>query len=137
MLAIRLAPIQPGMTDDIFVIQNQDALFLSKHGDWIDGHNPHLVFRTHHKDEAVNVRVEHSVRDPFLRLRIITCATNEKGEPRLADWAPLAAGEIDRTPSVLFTTQDERTNTPQGVTKPTATPAGADFYHRDSVPDFS
>lgn len=136
MLAARLAPIQPGMTD-VFVIRNQHGLFLGKHGDWIDGQDAHSLYRTMHKDEAINVKVEHSVRDPLLRLQIVTCSTNEKGEPRPLDTRQAAAGEIDQTPPILFTAGNEQADAAKRTARPVATPAGSDFDHNDSNPDFS
>lgn len=70
---------------NVFIIQNQNGLLLSKQGDWVDGVNAGQVYRTLYKDEAVNVKVELSVRDPGLRLRILSCAAPDKGQLQLAE----------------------------------------------------
>lgn len=64
-----------------FIIQNQHHFFLSKNGEWLDGREANALYKTIHKDEAINMKVEHSVRDPNLRLRIVDCSLNDKGLP--------------------------------------------------------
>lgn len=78
-----MSAVQPGMTD-VFIIQNQNALFLSKQGDWINGKDTNALYRTPYKDEAINTKVEQSVRDPSLRLRTLVCSAGEKGQLLLA-----------------------------------------------------
>lgn len=65
--------------DPLYVIQNQHKLFLDKHGEWVDGSDSQTLYRTAHKDEAINVKVEHAVRSPELRLTLVPVTTNERG----------------------------------------------------------
>lgn len=64
---------------EVYIIRNQDHLYLDKHGEWVDGSDSHTLFRTPHKDEALNMKVELSVRHPQLRLSLVTGALDEKG----------------------------------------------------------
>lgn len=85
---------------EVFIIQNHDQTYLSKHGDWIDGSQANQLFRSHHKDEAINIKVEQSVRNPQLRLSIISGQLNEKGQLRFNQSA--AGATIDSEAEVLF-----------------------------------
>lgn len=69
---------------EVFILQNQHNQFLDKHGDWIEPGQSSQLYRTAHRDEAINVKVEHSVRDPALRVSIQPCSLNAKGQPQLA-----------------------------------------------------
>jgi hypothetical protein len=64
---------------EVYIIRNQDHLYLDKHGEWVDGCDSHSLFRTAHKDEALNMKVELSVRHPQLRLTLVSGALDEKG----------------------------------------------------------
>lgn len=64
---------------ELYIIQNQHNLYLDKHGEWVDGSESQSLFRTAHKDEAINIKVEHAVRSPDLRLSLVLASTNEKG----------------------------------------------------------
>lgn len=66
---------------DLFILQNQDKLFLGKQYNWVDGRDLNALFKTVHKDEAINQMFEASSKDYKQRVKILTCATNEKGLP--------------------------------------------------------
>lgn len=86
---------------EVYIIRNQDHLYLNKHGEWVDGSDSHTLFRTSHRDEALNMKVELSVRHPQLRLSLVTGALDEKGH--LAVHGNEAAGHaIDPAPVGLF-----------------------------------
>lgn len=94
---------------EAFLIQNQHQQFLDKHGTWVDGSEAQTLYKTAHKDEAINIKVEHSVKDVELRLSIVSCKLNEKGFPIVEHALPPANAssiEPEPTPSqVLDTTQ--------------------------------
>lgn len=93
---------------EVYIIRNQGHLYLSKQGEWVDGSDRHCLFRTTHKDEALNMKVELSVRDPQLRLTLVTSALDEKGHLLLhSDEA--ASSAIDSRPSGLFRPANEQT----------------------------
>ncbi len=68
---------------DVFILQNQANQFLGKQKDWLDGRDPGSLFRTPHKDEAINQMVESSARDYTQRIRVLSCPLNEKGLPQI------------------------------------------------------
>jgi hypothetical protein len=70
---------------EFFILQNQAKLFLGKQKDWLDGRDPGSLFKTPHKDEAINQMVEISSKDYTQRIKVISCEVNEKGVPILAE----------------------------------------------------
>src|SRR5690554_1728085 len=69
---------------DIYLLQNQDKLFLGKQKDWLDGRDRNSLFKTPHKDEAVNQRVEISAKDYTQRITLLLCPVDERGLPVIA-----------------------------------------------------
>ncbi len=65
----------------VFVVKNQLGLFLSKQQEWVDGSDSHTLYRSTHKDEAINTVFEVSSRDIYLRAEAVACECNEKGNP--------------------------------------------------------
>ena len=86
---------------DAYILKNQFDLFLDKHGQWVDHADPASLYRTVHKDEAINIMVEHSVKNPELRIKVETCGLNHKGHLALTDEFSSAAG-IDPMAEHLF-----------------------------------
>ena len=110
MLCLRFIVVEHLMTE-AYVIQNQHAHFLNKSGEWGNGQENTTLYRTLHKDEAINVKVEQSVRNPDLRLKVVTCALNAKGQPQIqssepalseSDTSALATPEVDLEPKESF-----------------------------------
>lgn len=66
---------------EIFILQNQAKLFLGKQNQWLDGRDLLSLYKTEHKDEAVNQLFEASSKDYTQRIKLICCAVNEKGLP--------------------------------------------------------
>lgn len=69
----------------VFLLQNQDKRFLTKQGEWCDGRDANQLYRTVHRDEALNQMVESNARDYTLRITILECPTNDRGVPQIAD----------------------------------------------------
>ena len=65
----------------IFVVKNQLGLYLNKQQEWVDGSDSQCLFRTAHKDEAINTVFEVSSRDIYLRAEAFACAIDDKGNP--------------------------------------------------------
>ncbi|MEO0442649.1 MAG: hypothetical protein AAFZ92_02770 [Pseudomonadota bacterium] len=65
----------------MFILQNQNGYFLAKSGEWIDGRQPQLLFRTLHKDEALNQLFEANSRDHALRINLMQCEISSKKLP--------------------------------------------------------
>lgn len=66
---------------ELYILQNQDKLFLGKQKDWLDGRDRNSLFKTPHKDEAVNQRVEISAKDFRQRVSLLLCPVDERGLP--------------------------------------------------------
>ena len=64
-----------------FILQNQDKLFFGKNKEWVDGYDANTVFKTPHKDEAVNQMFEITSKDYKQRVKVIGCALDEKALP--------------------------------------------------------
>ncbi|HNE26796.1 MAG TPA: hypothetical protein PKZ68_02740 [Pseudomonadales bacterium] len=82
---------------EVFVISNQQGLFLGKQGQWLDESEPTAVWRSPHRDVALNHMIESNARDIEQRLVLLQCPLNEKDIPLLGD-AELAR----RTAPVTF-----------------------------------
>jgi hypothetical protein len=66
-----------------FILQNQDKLFFGKNKEWVDGYDANALFKTAHKDEAVNQMFEITSKDYKQRVKVILCELNEKALPIL------------------------------------------------------
>lgn len=69
------------MSEPVFVIQNQHGLYLTRHNEWNDGHDAAALFKTPHRDIALNTLIELNAKDIELRGNIIGVPLNEKGIP--------------------------------------------------------
>jgi hypothetical protein len=65
----------------VFVVKNQLGLFLNKQQEWVDGSDNQTLYRTPHKDEAINTVFEVSSRDIYLRAESLACECDAKGNP--------------------------------------------------------
>lgn len=68
----------------VFLLQNQHKHILGKSGDWLDGRNVIGLYRTAHKDEAINQQFEAGSKDYSLRIHILECELNSKKQPIIA-----------------------------------------------------
>lgn len=106
---------------ELFILQNQDGLFLSKQGHWIDGRDAGGVFKTLFKDEAVNQLFEASSKDYTQRIKVVSCRTNEKGLP-VVDATLTPASSVNAASSLQARNDSESscdTDTPQAATPST------------------
>lgn len=88
----------------VYILYNQDGYFLGKEGlgkqgplksknnsednkgiQWVDGREPAALYRTEHKDEAVNIQFEVNALDFNLRLQIKQVTTNSQSLPVIAE----------------------------------------------------
>lgn len=68
-----------------YVLTNQNNLFLSKQDEWIDGYERAKLFRTEHKDIAINQMFEANTRDVDQRIQLLQCELDQKGLPRIPE----------------------------------------------------
>ena len=73
----------------LFVIRNQNQHYLGRHHDWLDGSHRPALFRTPHRDVAVNELFEVNVKDFALRGEIIACEADDKGYPAVEVLNPI------------------------------------------------
>ena len=86
---------------EIFVISNQQGLFLGKQGQWLDDSEPSAAWRSPHRDIALNHMIESNARDIEQRMVLLQCPMNEKDIPLLGDVEPAR-----RTAPVTFDEPD-------------------------------
>jgi hypothetical protein len=70
----------------LYVLQNQHGYFLKKVGadkskEWVDGQDAGQLFRTVHKDEALNMLVETNSQNVELRITVKDYENNGKNHP--------------------------------------------------------
>lgn len=67
----------------VYVIRNQADHYLSKQGEWVEGRERQSLFRSPHKDVAVNQLFELTLKDITLRGALVRCRVDARGEPLL------------------------------------------------------
>ena len=67
----------------VYIIRNQQGLYLDKSGEWVDGEASKSLFRTSYKDEAINFKVEYTVKFPELRLTLVEAEADLQGKIQL------------------------------------------------------
>ncbi|WP_051687270.1 hypothetical protein [Microbulbifer sp. HZ11] len=65
----------------VYVLTNQHQQFLSKSNEWIDGRENTKLFRTEHKDVAINQMFEANTRNVALRIELLECELDTKRQP--------------------------------------------------------
>lgn len=79
----------------MYILHNQDGYFLTKSGDWADGREVGTLYRTLHKDEAINQLFEVNSKDYSLRISLLKCDANSKKQPLIpADKLPPIAEKL-------------------------------------------
>ena len=82
----------------VFVIRNQNGHYLGRHSEWLDGSHVPGLFRTEHRDVAVNELVEVNLRDFDLRGEIVGCEVAENGYPVVEVTNPIVDPPAEATP---------------------------------------
>lgn len=67
--------------NEYFVVKNQHGQYLNKQKEWVDGSEPKSLYRSKHKDEALNLVVELSAKDIYLRAMAFSCELDDKLQP--------------------------------------------------------
>jgi hypothetical protein len=82
----------------IFVIRNQNGHYLGRNGEWLDGSHVPALFRTEHRDVAVNELVEVNLRDFDLRGEIIGVEAEAGDYPVVEVLSPIVVEEVAVAP---------------------------------------
>lgn len=77
----------------VYLLQNQDKHFLDRSGAWVASDHMQSLYRTAYKDEAINQKVEFSVKNPHLRITITPATLNEKGKLQLVNGDIISTGD--------------------------------------------
>lgn len=95
--------------NQIFLLQNQDKLFLNKQKEWVDARDLGSLFKTVHKDEALNQLFEVNTRDFSQRIHIVTCGLKANGLPDIdpADLPPAAASQQECPGKTVVDSDDD------------------------------
>jgi len=91
---------------DLYILQNREGLFLGKQKDWLDGRDRGALYKTPHRDEAINLKVEVSAKDFEQRITILSCQADERGLPLLGTDAVLSKADSPETAEVEPSPQD-------------------------------
>lgn len=83
----------------VFVLTNQHQQFLSKSNEWIDGREANRLFRSEHKDVAINQMFEANTRDVSLRIELLECELSSKGQPQVPE-AALGEPQLQGEPEI-------------------------------------
>ena len=67
----------------IYILQTQDQRTLNKDLEWSSEADRNLVYRTSHRDAALNQLIELNAKDINLRASIVECDADAKGQPVL------------------------------------------------------
>lgn len=65
---------------EVFLLKNQHGNFLEKSGEWVNPTQSKSLYRTLHKDEAINQKVELAVKNADLRVEITTGQVSPEGK---------------------------------------------------------
>ncbi|WP_444887561.1 hypothetical protein [Microbulbifer sp. JMSA008] len=84
----------------VYVLTNQHQQFLSKSGEWLDGREPNKLFRSEHKDVAINQMFEANTRDVGLRIELLQCALNPKAQPLIPEEALAEQSSAPEDPEI-------------------------------------
>ena len=103
---------------ELFILQNQDKLFLGRQNNWLDGRDLAALYKTVHKDEAINQMFEASSKDYRQRIKVLSCSANEKGLPLIdpeimPEPLPKAGKDLFETLEQNAAADESTTPTPQ------------------------
>ncbi len=64
---------------DVFVLRNQHGEYLNKSREWLASGDSKTLFRSPHRDEIINEKVELAVKHPDLRIQTVTVQQSDNG----------------------------------------------------------
>jgi len=69
------------MSNQVFIIRNQQGHFWGKARQWVDGREARGIYRSKHRDEVLNTLIELGAKDIELRGEVLEAEINQRGEP--------------------------------------------------------
>ncbi|MGK0499062.1 MAG: hypothetical protein ACJAYG_000693 [Oceanicoccus sp.] len=103
----------------IYVVRNQDGYYASKKKEWECGREPKILFRSQHRDEAINMVFELSSKDIYLRAEAVSVEQNEKKQPIVE----VTAAPKPKPEAILESDDDAVASEEATASDPTALPA--------------
>jgi len=97
----------------LFILQNQDKYFLSKNNEWVDGTDLKGLFKTPHRDIAVNQLFEVNSHDYTQRIQVLDCPSEGRNDPVIAP--ELMPPPLPKKPNSEPSPADEAGNDDQAV----------------------
>lgn len=91
----------------IYVVRNQRDQFLSKQNEWVSGSERHALFRSAHRDVAVNQLFEATLRDFDVRAEVVACRADSRGDPLLDTVSPQAEAGAEDAAEQLDSGEEE------------------------------
>lgn len=74
---------------DVFVLRNQHDEFLNKSHEWIAAGDSKTLYRSAHRDEVINEKVELTVKRPDLRIKVVAGEQQSNGRILIDSEEPL------------------------------------------------
>lgn len=96
---------------ECYIVKNQHNHYASKQREWVDGSNPRALFRSVHKDEAVNMVFELSSRDISLRAEVISCELDDNKIPQVEVLNPIPDPEPEQATDDMLQAIEETEDT--------------------------
>ena len=95
---------------EVYVVKNQDGYFASKQKEWVDGRDPKTLFRSPHKDEAINMVFEISSKDIYVRAIAEQVELDDKKHPIVEVTAPEPEPEPEAQTEIELADAGEETS---------------------------
>lgn len=95
----------------VYLLKNQHAQYLNKSGEWVDGDAASTLFRSKFRDEAINQKVELSVKQMEMRIEIVEATLNAQGLPEVSYEKPqqLNQESVEQEEALSETSSSEAT----------------------------
>ena len=83
---------------DVFVLCNQHNEYLTKSVEWLGAGDSKTLYRTEHRDEAINQKVELTVKHPELRIKVVKASVANNGRVQIdgAECLPKAEAQAEQ-----------------------------------------
>lgn len=124
------------MSNTVFVVKNQQDLYLSKQQEWVEGTDSQGLYRTRHRDEAINTVFEVSSRDIYLRAEAVACELDAKGNPALATVQALGSAKLQAADDLEMDEEsvaDPEESTPGAIDAEAASPSDSEISSPESI----
>ena len=91
----------------LFVVQNQHGLYWGKGTHWVGGEDNQRVYRSRHRDDAINLVFELSSKDVELRAQVLECELDHRDQPVVTPADPEVVARFAPPPVESDTSADD------------------------------